>query len=288
MQQDDAAMQRILEEAVEEFARETRFPLAFGGFERRGAATVTSLTGNRTLSLQGLRVQSGRGLGGRALSEARPRLTADYTRSRYITHDYDGEVSREGILTLFAMPVVVQGSVRAVLYGGTRARSGPGTAFVQAANSVATAFGQELRVQEEVARRVASARPDPASELPTPLLEELRSGHAELRSIAAEVADPELRTRLGALEQRLARLGGGSAQPESAVTAGPVPPVRLTPRELDVISHAALGGTNAEIGRSLGLTESTVKSYLKTAMAKLEASTRLAAVAKARLLSLIP
>lgn len=45
---------------------------------------------------------------------------------------------------------------------------------------------------------------------------------------------------------------------------------------------AALGATNAQIAQTLSLREVTVKSYLQAAMAKLDASTRHAAVAKAR------
>jgi len=45
---------------------------------------------------------------------------------------------------------------------------------------------------------------------------------------------------------------------------------------------AALGATNAQIAQTLSLREVTVKSYLRAAMAKLDASTRHAAVAKAR------
>ena len=64
--------------------------------------------------------------------------------------------------------------------------------------------------------------------------------------------------------------------------------VRLSPRETDVLACAALGQTNAEIAATLTLREGTVKSYLQSAMAKLDASTRHAAVAKARRAGLLP
>ncbi|WP_053382511.1 LuxR C-terminal-related transcriptional regulator [Leucobacter celer] len=282
----DASAQRTLDDAVAEFARATRFPLAFGGFESGGVSTITALAGHRTLSLQGLRVEHSRGLGGRAMSECRPRLTTDYARSRHITHDYDAEISTEGIVSLFAMPVMVGGAVRAVLYGGTRGGSVPGASFVHAAASVAGAFGQEIRVQDEVERRVTAAALDRArqSETPAPVLEALRSSHAELRSIAAEVADPALRERLSLLERRLAGIGG-PANGEAALVDEPT--VTLSRRETDVLAHAALGGTNAQIGAALGLTESTVKSYMQAAMSKLGVSTRHAAVSGARMRGLI-
>ena len=283
--------QRLLEDAVAEFARATRFPLAFGGYESGGVTTVTALWGNRTLSLNGLRVHIERGLGGRAMSECRPRITSDYARCRHITHDYDSEISEEGIGALFAVPVVLAGSARAVLYGGSRSGQAPGTTFVSAGASIARSFAEEIRVEDEVSRRVAE-RDDRA--LDGSALEEVRLGHAELHRIAADVTDPTLKARLAALEARLAALGGLTASNSgSAIDAGASPgsgagTVHLSPRELDVLVEAALGDTNLGIGRTLGLTESTVKSYLKTAMAKLEAPTRIAAVAAARRLSLIP
>ncbi len=269
--------QRLLDDAVQEFARATRFPVAFGGYERAGTARLTALTGNRTLSLHDLRVDTGHGLGGRAMRERRPRLTSDYTRCPHITHDYDHQVAGEGLMALFAMPVVMSGSVLAILYGGARTTSMPGAAFVQAGAAVASELAKQISVEDEVTRRLAT-QTSTQVELPSALLEELRGEQAELRRIAAQITDPSISEQLYALERRLSHFG----LPEA-----PTPSIRLTPRELDVIAHAALGATNLEIGRSLSLTESTVKSYLKSAMAKLGAPTRHAAVVSARKAHLI-
>ncbi|MFX5684744.1 helix-turn-helix transcriptional regulator [Acinetobacter baumannii] len=57
---------------------------------------------------------------------------------------------------------------------------------------------------------------------------------------------------------------------------------------MDVLSCAAVGATNGEIAASLHLRETTVKSYLASAMSKLDASTRHAAVARARRAGLLP
>jgi len=70
--------------------------------------------------------------------------------------------------------------------------------------------------------------------------------------------------------------------------AGAETDVTLSPRETDVLARVALGATNAEIASSLTLKEATVKSYLQSAMAKLDASTRHSAVAKARRVGLLP
>ncbi len=112
--------------------------------------------------------------------------------------------------------------------------------------------------------------------------EELRQTYAELRSIAAGVDDPLLRDRLARLEQRLAALSHSEIEPPLSLD------VRLSPREVDVLACAALGATNAEIAVTLDLREGTVKSYMQSAMAKLDASTRHAAVARARRAGLLP
>ena len=53
----------------------------------------------------------------------------------------------------------------------------------------------------------------------------------------------------------------------------------LTPREREVLEHAATGATNAQIARRLVISEGTVKSHLKGIARKLDTSSRAAAVA---------
>ena len=274
---------QALDHAVAELVRRTRFPVAFGGLTRDGAIHVTSIHGNRTRCLEGLVVQESRGLGGRALVEKRPRLALDYRSSRSITHDYDRAVLGEGIATLFAVPVLVSGRARGVIYCGSWAAAAVGDVVARPAFAVAEELSTELRIREEVRRRLA-ASPQPAAPeaLSAPAQEELRHTYAELRSIAAVVDDPQLRARLDRLERRLAALTQrGDERPLSL-------DVKLSPRELDVLSCAALGATNSEIAATLDLREGTVKSYLQSAMAKLDASTRHAAVATARRAGLLP
>jgi DNA-binding CsgD family transcriptional regulator len=273
--------EQLLARAVAELARRTRFPIAFGGLERDGAVHVTSLIGARTRSLDGLVVKAERGLGGRALVEKRPRLAVDYRSARSITHDYDRAVLGEGIATLLAVPVLVRGNARGVLYCGSWTESGIGDVVTRPAFDVAGEFGTELRVREEVQRRLAIIPPTTAALAPS-AREELRESYAELRSIAASVDDPAVRARLAKLESRLAALStdGGPEKIDSDV--------RLSPREIDVLACAGIGATNAQIAQTLSLKEVTVKSYLQSAMAKLDASTRHAAVAKARRAGLLP
>lgn len=69
----------------------------FGGFVQQDRMVLTQLLGNKGVSLRGLDVRMGSGLGGRTLLERRPRLTADCGASRAITHDYDQAALAEGI-----------------------------------------------------------------------------------------------------------------------------------------------------------------------------------------------
>jgi LuxR family transcriptional regulator, regulator of acetate metabolism len=266
--------------AVRDLPARTGFPVAFGGpGSADGAIHITTIAGGATGSLEGLVVAPDRGLGGRALTERRPRLTMDYRTAKGITHDYDRAVLGEGISTLFAVPVFTDGTARGVIYCGSRAETPAGDRVTAQALSLADEIAAELRVRDEVRRRLA-LMPAKDGALPSAAREELRESYAELRSIAAAVKEAEVRERLERLERRLATL--------SRTDAVPTEDVRLSPREIDVLACAALGATNAGIAAALDLKELTVKSYLASAMAKLDASTRHAAVVKARRAGILP
>ena len=55
----------------------------------------------------------------------------------------------------------------------------------------------------------------------------------------------------------------------------------ITPRQADVLTGAALGLTNAAIGRRLGMSEEAVKFHMRSMLAALGASNRTHAVALA-------
>ncbi|MCE0510556.1 LuxR C-terminal-related transcriptional regulator [Microbacterium aurugineum] len=273
----------LVANAVRELARRTRFPVAFGGLIEEGVVSVTSIVGARTRSLDGLRVRPERGLGGRAMMELRPRMTSDYGSSQQITHDYDVFVLGEGLRTLLALPIIVQGRPRGVLYAGGWDEEQVGGVTTAPAMQVAQSVADELRIRDEVQRRI-QANTGGGDAVAPPQREELRESFAELRSIAASLDDAELRARIARVEQRLVTLAGD----DPAVSTSPIPTVRLSPRETDVLACAAMGATNAEIATQLGLREGTIKAYLGTAMSKLDASTRHAAVTRARRAGLLP
>lgn len=270
----------LLANAVGSMSQRTGFPVAFGGYEHRDAVEVTAVAGNRTAHIAGLVVHAMRGLGGRALVEHRPRLALDYRSSTQITHDYDRAILGEGIATLFAVPVMVGGRARGVLYAGSWTQTGLADQTARTALAVAADFAVELRVRDEVNRRLALTASTPDG-VDASTREQLRDLYAQLRSIGADTRDGETKRRIGELERRIAQFSRSDA-------GGAASDVRLSPREVDVLSCAALGETNAEIAAALSLREGTVKSYLQAAMAKLDASTRHAAVMQARRIGLLP
>lgn len=170
-----------------------------------------------------------------------------------------------------------------MLYAGGWDEERVGGVTTAPAMQVARSVADELRIRDEVQRRLQETALNEDVVAPAQR-EELRQSFAELRSIAASVEDEDLRTRIAHVERRLLTLAGDGAAPAT----GPIPAIHLSPRETDVLACAALGSTNAEIASQLGLREGTIKAYLGTAMSKLDASTRHAAVARARRIGLLP
>ena len=61
----------------------------------------------------------------------------------------------------------------------------------------------------------------------------------------------------------------------------------ITRRELEVLAALCSGASNKAIARELGLSPNTVKSHISSLYSKLEVAGRVAAIEKARFLSLI-
>ncbi|TQS46014.1 helix-turn-helix transcriptional regulator [Cryptosporangium phraense] len=254
--------------------RSTGLPVAFGGLLVPGGLRLTEFTGTTTAGLQNLLVTDGNGLGGRVLATSRPSSVADYAADTRITHDYDRPVVGEGLRAIAAVPAVVGGKALAVLYGGIREPFALGPRVVDAMAAVAAEAAVELAVQREVERRLetleTAALTRAARERPSaPEWDDVREADAELRAISREVDDPELRRRLLDVSRRLT-----VGRARSGVT--------LSGREVDVLALVAVGCTNAEAARRLGLGAETVKSYLRSAGRKLGTHTRTATVAAAR------
>lgn len=251
-------------------------PLTFGGAVHEGwQVRLTEFAGRNRGALRGVALGAGLGLGGKVVAVRRPLSINDYVASPGISHDYDRIIAAEGLRAMVAAPVVVRGKARAVLYGSTRSAEALGDRVLQMFQDAARELEQSLAVAAEVERRLAwlrehgragasdGAGPD------GPRREQVREAYAELRILSQQTGDP----RLAAVCAKLA--GTGDAP-------------KLSERELDVLSCVALGWTNTHIATDLGVGAETVKSYLRGAMRKLGAHTRMEAVVTARRRGLLP
>ncbi|MFD9893755.1 response regulator transcription factor [Amycolatopsis sp. NPDC059027] len=258
----------------------TGLPLAFGGEIGAGQVRLTQFAGVTTGALKGVTLDRGRGLGGKVLVLRRPVVVNDYVRANGISHHYDHVITAEGLRAMIAAPVVVSREVRAVLYGALRSDEALGDRVVQSVLEAARELEQRLAVQDEVVHRLAWFDRYGATGQANPRWELVRQAYAELRILAQDVGDTALRRRVAAICAKLSTMGG----PAGARPSGP----RLSARELDVLACVSLGWTNAQAAADLGITVETVKSYLRSAMRKLLAHSRMEAVVTARRLGLLP
>ncbi|TWG92936.1 Response regulator containing a CheY-like receiver domain and an HTH DNA-binding domain [Nocardioides sp. J9] len=272
--------------ALADFRAVGRSDVAFGGpVVNAGAALdITGLSGANTRSLQGLRVRSGYGLGGKALMIGRPVSVTNYYDARGITHQYDGPVRAEQLETVTALPIMVERAPRMVVYLAHRTQVVLGDVWYDAFLPLVRKIEREIAVDDEVRRRLqALGRLGAAPAAPAP--PQVQLTRADLRDISDELADLASLVENDALRARLEevrnRVEQGRASERVPATRKPVP-TGLAAREVDVLAQVALGQSNRQVAESLGLVESTVKSYLKNAMRKLHATNRVHAVRLAR------
>lgn len=245
--------------------------IAFGARAVPGGdrLVIHRLRGARTTALQDLVVRNGAGLGGKAMMLKRPVTVTDYVRAPEISHHYDQPVSREGLHSIMAVPVLTAGQVTGVLYAGLRQRLELGERMQRLAMGLAG----------EVGRRLA-APPRPPAALQAPSADaRLRDACRELGSIIERVRDPAVRADLEALRRRLAAGAAPSGPRGAALSRTP-----LSPREQEALAHAAAGLPNVEIAARMGLSPGTVKAYLRSVMRKLGTRNRIEAVNAARAL----
>ncbi|WP_246842726.1 LuxR C-terminal-related transcriptional regulator [Allokutzneria sp. NRRL B-24872] len=262
--------------ALVQLRRDTGLPIALGGIlGARGRLRLSEQVGTTTSALRGLTLEPGVGLGGKVAALGRPIALNDYSTASVITHEYDAAVSLEGIRSVVAAPVVVRRKVRAVLYAAARTSTVMGDRLMGSVVDAARTLEQDLVVQDEVEERVRRLTEADRSRRLGAEWESVRLAYAELRLIAQRTPDHDLREELHGVCEQL------TAPP-------PASAVRLTSRELDVLTWVAAGCGNVEIARRLGLGPETVKSYLREAMRKLDAHGRGEAVVAARRAGLLP
>jgi len=254
------------------FRAHGRMDVAFGGLVNPGGSSfaITGLCGARTSSLGGLVVRSGYGLGGKALVLGRPASVQSYPQAQGITHHYDHAVSRESLETVVALPVVVDGAPRLVIYLANRTQVGLGDRWLDSFAPMLRRLGRDIAVDDEVRRRMAMLQPP--VEGPGLSQADLRDIARELADLTGQVQDDALRARLETVRDRL--------DAPARVRRADAP--QLSPREIDVLTQVARGHSNLQAADNLGLLPNTVKSYLKTAMRKLQAGNRVQAITAAR------
>ncbi len=264
---------------------ESGLPLVFGGAVGPSRHLVlTEFAGTVVGPLRGLVLGQGRGVGGKSLATARAVRVTDYVNDGRISHDYDATIQAEHLRAMVAVPVVVHRGVRGVVYGATRDAVPIGDRTIAALVDAARELGQDIAVWDRIRESAAAAEhPAPIERHPdesSRRWEDVREAFAELRVLSRTVRDPAARERIDAVCDTL--IAAAAAEPpKSSVTA-------LSAREVDVLACAAMGQTSGEIAADLGLRPETVKSYLKSAMRKLNAHSRLEAVTLARRIGALP
>ncbi|MFF8916396.1 response regulator transcription factor [Streptomyces sp. NPDC015032] len=271
-----------MQTALLRLRRISGLPVAFGGLLSDARhARIAELNGAQTTALRGLVISAGSGLGGKSIALSRPCAVTDYHSSRHISHEYDMAVAAEGLRAVVAVPVVVRRKVRGLLYGALREPVSLGDRTFDAAVAAARDVEQALVVRDEVQQLLAVTREQVTDPAAAPAAwEDVREAHRELRALVPRVVDPTLRGELISVCGRLASAAGARAPKPRGV--------QLAPREVDVLACVAAGTTNAVAAERLGLRPETVKSYLRSAMRKLGAHTRLEAVVAARRAGLLP
>ncbi len=260
-------------DALRRIRRSSGVSLAFAGMvsvpptRQRQAVRLEHFEGATRGALNGVAVDVGHGLGGKVVTMRRPLAVDDYLRTPHITHRYNPIIATEGLGAMAAVPVIVDRSPIAVLYGAVHTDNPLGGRAFDILADEARALEQRI-----VAERLSVAAPDRDE-----LRDRLTDAYSRLRRLQRSVAD-------GTLAAEIERIGDGLLDDTPDVN----PAVRLTQREQDVLALAALGHGNARIAEELGIGVQTAKGYMKDAMAKLGATTRLEAVVLARRSGLLP
>jgi DNA-binding CsgD family transcriptional regulator len=262
----------LLRNTVTQAHRLTGLPVVFAGSVCQAGVVLSEFSGVRTRSLRNLVVAPQRGLGGRALQARKPASVLHYGSSAAISHDYDRQVTAEGLVSLVAIPVLVGQEVQAVLYGALREPDPIGDLAVDKLVAAAAQLSASLRAHRRsddfVGAYSREAQPGLA-----PIFH-------EARALAEQVDDARLKSEILASCERYVRLTAGNRGQDSMHG--------LTRRELEVVALAAAGCSNREIAQILAVTIYSVKSYMRSAMQRLDARTRHGAVSAARANGLLP
>ncbi len=246
---------------------------------------LTGVHGGETEALESLRVERGRGLGGKVLAEGGPDFVTDYTVADSITHDYDAPIAHEGLAGVLCMPLVVSDDLIGVAYVSDRV---PTVYSDTQLDRVLTAV-ESARLALSMAdrsRQLTEAALEVERERTVRALDASVGEHlGQILRIAKSIAaDPDSSSTLVAQATSIIETAGSASTALRCSVSGLVVPERaapatcLTPRELEVVRLAARGLSNPEIATELFLARGTVKAYMESVLQKLEARNRVEAV----------
>ncbi|MQA60893.1 MAG: GAF domain-containing protein [Actinophytocola sp.] len=278
----DTAVTGHLRRSLRELSQLDGLSASLGGLVSAGgnSLVLSELHNLGSDLLRGALIRPGIGLGGVAMQQRRPVAVEDYVGSNAITHQFDRAVEADRLRSAIALPVLVKGKIRAVVYGATRGEMTFGDRTVETATVIARRLAHDIQVEEEVQQRLLAIKAELAERtFALPTAAELAEVNAELVAIADAVHDPGLRERVVNLSHRLSgRAAGRTARAM----------VQLSKREADVLGQLAAGHTNAEIAEQLSILPTTVKTHLRSTMRKLGARNRVETVVAARHAGLLP
>jgi signal transduction histidine kinase len=207
--------------------------------EGGGQAVIRWLAGTRTDALQDLAVPSGQGVGGRVQALGRPVRVSDYVTSRSITHQFDGQVRREALGAMLAVPILRSGSgsgqTVAVAYAALRGPGEFGDGAVRAVQRIAVDAARALDLADRAAAgkdtAVAAERQRMQASLHDSVGAMLFSIGAQVRDLRSTLPDnPVLRSRLGRLESDVS--AASLALREALLALSESSPERALPIEL--------------------------------------------------------
>lgn len=258
-------------DALRRLRRASGVSLAFGGVVQSGhGLRLSHFVGHTVGALNGVAVDIGHGLGGKVVATNRPMVVDDYLKTPRITHRYNAVIATEGLRAMAAAPVIVDRTPVAVIYGALRTDDPLGDRALDALAVEARTLEQQI-VAARTSVETVTGQPEADA-----LRVRLTAAYAQLRDLARSVDDAEVVAAIGRITDGLL-----DAAPDHESVA-------LTRREQDVLALAALGYPNARIADSLGIGVQTAKGYVKDAMRKLGATSRLEAVVIARRSGLLP
>jgi HD-GYP domain-containing protein (c-di-GMP phosphodiesterase class II)/DNA-binding CsgD family transcriptional regulator len=184
-------------------------------------------------------------------------LTAEAELASYVDERLDGSGAFRGVAGA-AIPRPARVLIAAACWVTLRtARPGRPAATLEAARATLRAEARAGRLDVEAVEALCGAIPRTAS------------------TAASTAAAPGTAGAVAA-----------TAAPPQAATAGDA--IALSAREAEVLARIAVGDSNKEAARELGISPSTVRTHLESAFRKLGCSTRAAATLKAMTLGLLP